>query len=331
VPRAAPPPAAPAVLARGDRDKRIEASEPTAAKEPTWIGVAASHGRHGVTAAWTRKRVFFSRDGGKSFAPVLDGNGRVDDVAIDSVGTLFVRRGTSLGVLTSDDHATWHPLPFANQTVALAAGKGVVAWLGWRDDASTGPKATLAVSRDDGGSWALLDPPALGDFRNELVIADDGTASLMVGEEADCGGGWQQRFVGTLDGAGKWTQATWPLDAPGTWSLGAGGWTYALGDCGDGNDGRLCGVAPDGKATVIAPVQRAAFASFAATTDGRATWATLDGKLAWLGDAVVMFPAKRTPKGLALQTIDADGRPVGIAGGTIVRFGTSGKWEKLFG
>jgi hypothetical protein len=65
-------------------------------------------------------------------------------------------------------------------------------------------------------------------------------------------------------------------------------------------------------------------------TDSRATWAVLDGKLAWLGDAVAMFPAKRTPKDLELRAIDADGRPIGVAGGTIVRFTTGGKWERLF-
>lgn len=304
----------------------VEAPAPRA----PWVGVAASRGASGVLAAWTASRVAVSRDDGKHYHYVLDGKGDVVAAAMDDAGTLFAIRGArALGVVTRSGETAWRTIPFAKTTSSLVAGAGVVAWVGERDVA-TPEGSRLAISRDDGATWTVAEnAPDLGDFANGLAIDPDGTLRLMSATESDCGGGWQSRWTG--DATGVWKEAGWPLDAPATWGIGDEGWTYAIGDCGDGVGGHLCAVDPAGNASAIAVTRGATFKSLHAVTNGRATWATVDGRLAWLSRGAAMFPAGAPPHGFALAAIDADGQPIGLAEGRAVRWTRDGHWRSLFG
>lgn len=310
--------------------KEIGLVEAPAPKAP-WIGVVASRGATGVLGAWTASRVVVSRDDGRHYHAVLDGKDDVTKVAIDDAGTLFAMRGTNaLGVVKRSGEATWRSIPFAKKTSALVAGAGIVAWIGERSS-ETPEGEVLAVSRDEGATWSVpAGAPALGDFANALVIDPDGTLRLMTSNESDCGGGWQARWIGDL-ATSAWKEADWPLDAPGNWGIGDEGWSYAVGNCGDGVESKLCAVDPAGNATSVAVARGTTFKSMHIVTSGRATWAMLDGKLAWLSRGAVMFPAGAVPKGFALVAVDAEGQPIGLAEGHATRWSRDGKWRAIFG
>jgi hypothetical protein len=152
----------------------------------------------------------------------------------------------------------------------------------------------------------------------------------MTSNESDCGGGWQSRWIGDVS-HNAWKEAEWTLDTPGTWGVGDEGWTYAVGDCGDGVQGKLCAIDPAGAASAIATTRNQTFKTLNAVTNGKATWAMIDGRLAWLSHGNVMFPSGATPKGFALVAIDEDGAPIGIADGHAMRWSRDGRWRSLFG
>ncbi len=304
-------------------------TEAPAPKAP-WIGVVASRGAGGVLGAWTASRVVVSRDDGRHYHTVLDGKDDVAKVAMDDAGTLFALRGANaLGIVKRNGESTWRAIPFAKKTSALVAGAGIVAWIGASSATTDGD--VLMVSRDEGATWSVpTGAPILGDFANDLVIEPDGTLRLMTSNEADCGGGFQERWIGDLT-TNTWKEATWPLDTPGRWGIGDEGWSYAVGNCGDGVESKLCAVDPAGNAIAVAVARGATFKGMHAVTNGRATWAMLDGKLAWLSRGTVMFPAGAAPKGFALLAVDAEGQPIGIAEGHATRWSRDGKWRAIFG
>jgi hypothetical protein len=273
------------------RPDEVQVREATAPRAP-WVGVAASRGASGVLAAWTRSRIAVSRDDGKHYHYVLDGKGDVAAAAMDDAGTLFAVRGAELGVVKRNGDHAWRAIPFAKKTSAFVAGDGAIAWIGERADAEG---ASLAISRDDGASWVTqATAPSLADFADARV-------------------------------------ATWPLEAPANWGVGDEGWSYEVGDCGDGASGRLCAIDPEGSPSPVATTRGTSFKTMRAVTNGHATWATLDGRLAWLSRGNVMFPAGAPPKGFELEAIDADGAPIGIANGHAVRWSRDGRWRSVFG
>ena len=117
----------------------------------------------------------------------------------------------------------------------------------------------------------------------------------------------------------------------GNWGIGDEGWSYAVGNCGDGVESKLCAVDPAGNASSVAVARGTTFKSMHTVTNGRATWAMLDGKLAWLSRGAVMFPAGAAPKGFTLVAVDAEGQPIGIAEGHATRWSRDGKWRAIFG
>jgi hypothetical protein len=289
--------------------------------------VAAARGRAFV-AAWRGSTVVLSKDGGKTFRRAADGQGHVTRAVFDDDGTLFVLRSArSLTVVGQEGEAREAELAFAHTTTELAAGAGTLAWIGTREgEANAQP--TLGLSRDGGKSWSF---PALdlGSFANQVSIDADGTMHLLLEDEADCGGGNQRLLVGNVLGR-AFREPGWPLDAPGAATIGDEGWSYALGSCkGVDDSGHLCAVDPQGEPMSVLPAAHDTFETLHAVTDGKQTWATLDGRLAWLSRAVVLFPAMHTPKGFVLDAVDAEGRPVGVARGRVVRFRRDGKWETL--
>jgi hypothetical protein len=294
----------------------------------------ASRGARGVVAAYSATTVALSTDGGESFRTVLASRAHVDAAALDAQGALFVVRSRKdLTVRTPDGKLTHHALAFARNTTSLVTGAGTLGWVGTRTVDGGGEAPAIALSKDDGATWTFATPPELGVVTPSLAIDDDGTLRVMVDVEADCGGGFQARYVGTADGA-TWREAAWPLDVPGAWAAGARGFDYAIGDCGDGSEGHLCAVDASGRVAFVTPVEAATFKDLhtvpGASADGGATWATIEGTLARLDGATVTFPASSTPRGFVLTGTDGDGRPIGAAHGEALRFDRDGKWHRLF-
>lgn len=297
-----------------------------------WLGVAASPAQTYVMAAWTKTDVLLSADGGETSRSVLSGAGSVETVSIDERGDVVaVRRhrgARELGVRDVGGATHWRVIPHATKTLALAAVGGAVTWHGVVKTSDGAPEEAIAISRDEGATWVFPAGATLGSFANHVQVDRDGTVRLMAASEADCGGGYQARFVGNVAG-GEWQQVDWPLDTPTGFGLGAQGWAYGIGDCGDSTDGqRLCGAGPAGGAVVVQPAVH--LASLDVVTDGRATWATIDGKLANLREGTVRFPARTSPRGLRLTGVDAQGQPVGVASGAAVRWTRAGAWQPLF-
>jgi hypothetical protein len=297
-----------------------------------WLGVVASPAKMSVMAAWTKTEVLLSTDGGETSRSVLPGAGDIEAVSIDERGDVVAvrrhRRARELGVRDVGGATRWRIIPRATKTLALAAVGGAVTWHGVVRSSDGSPEEAIAISRDEGATWAFPAGATLGSFANHVQVDRDGTVRLMAASEADCGGGYQARFVGNVTG-GEWTQVDWPLDTPTGFGLGAEGWAYGIGDCGNSADGqRLCAAGPDGEAVVVQPIVR--LASLDVVTDGRATWATIDGKLANLHEGAVRFPARTSPRRLRLTGMDAQGQPVGVAGGAAVRWTRAGVWQTLF-
>lgn len=311
-----------------------EAPSPTSPVAPPrhWLGVVASSNFANVMAAWTKTEVLLSADGGKTSRAVLPGHGEVDTVAIDERDqVLVVRRrpgARDLGVRDVHGATLWRVIPHATKTLELSATGGAVTWHGVIKTDDGGRKEAIAISRDDGATWVFPAGVDLGTFANRVHVDPDGTVRVMAATEADCGGGYQARFVGNVAG-GEWNQVAWPLDTPTGFGLGAAGWAYGIGDCGDDSNGeRLCAAGPDGEAVVVQPAMR--LSNLDVVTDGHATWATVDGRLASLREGTARFPAKTSPRGLHLTGTDAEGQPLGVAGGAALRWTRAGAWQTLF-
>ena len=302
---------------------------PTPKPERHWLGVAPSPRSADVLAAWTSTEVLLSSDGGKTFRSILTGHGQVEKVAIDARGVVFaVRHHDELGVRSTDGITRWRSIPHATKTLELAVAAGAVTWHGVVST-KEGPKETLAISRDDGDTWTFPDVPPLGNAGNHVSVEKNGAIALMIASEADCGGGYQARFVGNVAG-GEWKHVDWPLDTPAAFGVGASGWSYGVGVCGDGavDPQRLCGAGADGSAVLVLPETHAR--KLDVVTDGSATWATIDGRIASLDKGTVRFPAKVTPRGFHLTGIDAEGQPIGVAGGVAVKLTRTGSWQGIF-
>jgi hypothetical protein len=293
-----------------------------------WTGVAAARGRP-LLATWSTSTVLLSRDGGRHFEQVLAGKGHVGHAAFGDDGTLFAVRGQgTLHVRTADGHETMRPLSFARATKEFAAGAGALAWIGTRADRGADALPSLAVSNDAGRTWTFPDV-SLGSFENHVSIDEDGTLRVFAANEEECGGGYQTRFVGSVHG-GDFKEPGWPLDTPGNAFNGADGWSYAVGECGEPDNAlHLCVVDPEGSAARAEPVAAQTFVTLHAVSNGNDVWGTLDGQLAWFSQRAVIFPAQHTPKGLTVGAIDAEGRPLGIVHGRVLRFTRDSKWETL--
>jgi hypothetical protein len=299
-----------------------------------WLGVAASPTDSARIAAWTTDAIVLSADGGRSFRTVLEGEGDVDTVALDDRGAVMaVRAHHELGVLAPDapdaTRASWRTIPLATKTLALFPAAGVLTWHGvLRTDGEL--IEALAFSRDGGATWDFPMEPALGNFANEVSVEQDGTVRVMGDNEADCGGGYQVLYEGRVTG-GPWKRVDWSMDTPSGFGVGASGWAYGIGACGTGTNidpERLCAQGPSGVAAPVEPVLHAR--DLALVTRGGHTWATVDGRLASLDEGRVTFPAQTTPRGLRLSGVDGQGRPVGVARGTVLRWSPEGRWETLF-
>jgi hypothetical protein len=137
-------------------------------------------------AAWNDTHVFVTKDGGRTFARVLDGPGTVTDVAFDCRGDVLVLRDRALGIHADTDRwvkldwirAGEHNGPIAN----LVGGGPDTIVLGASED----NQARLAISSDLGTTWTYRDLTPYYDERRSSGRQDpDGTIRVATAF-ADC-------------------------------------------------------------------------------------------------------------------------------------------------
>lgn len=194
-----PPPPRHAVVAMVTRPAKPVVTKPVPPLVPRvtlprrgFVGVAESRdGR--VAAAWTRSRLYVTRDRGRSFTRALDHRGAIAGALVDDRGTVFVLRPPrALGVLHSDDTETWRTMPFAVRAqtdeappVAAASNGARVAWAvvnigsGYAE-----PDSRMALTDDDGETWRVIPLPETTD-RGIVDVNPDGSLRVLLWE-SDC-------------------------------------------------------------------------------------------------------------------------------------------------
>jgi hypothetical protein len=109
------------------------------------------------------------------------------------------------------------------------------------------------------------------------------------GCEAGCGGGYQFRYSLTLPES-TWREVDWTIDSPVDRYVGASGWAYGFGSCGDlerGDGDQLCGLTHE-RAVAIVPASTFAGESYLRLRAG-ASNAQLD--VLAIGDDLVVVQA----------------------------------------
>jgi hypothetical protein len=116
-----------------------------------------------LLAAWNDDHAFVSRDGGKTFAHVLDAPGPLVDVGFDSAGNVLAIRGAMVGILDADGER-WRTIPGISPgtrrnaeavpiTVAprlIDGGPDIVVVAAGPDEQSY---SWLVASSDGGATW----------------------------------------------------------------------------------------------------------------------------------------------------------------------------------
>ncbi len=114
-----------------------------------------AHRNAALVAAWNDRHAFVSRDGGKTFARVLDAPGVLVDVGFDRAGDVIALRGVTVGVLARRaEH--WRQIP------QLAAGEP-----GEPDARDATPTPRLI----DGGADIVVVGSTHGDHYHSWVVA----------------------------------------------------------------------------------------------------------------------------------------------------------------
>jgi hypothetical protein len=155
-PAPVPPPVPVAVARREPVASTCPAPVKTAPRaNPKQFPEGVEHASAAITdarwlAAWDDQHVFVSRDGGGTFARVLDGPGRVEDVTFDCFGNALVLRGHQLGVF--GDRESWHDVPVVaprEQADIENDGHGVLI--------GGGPEVIVVGSREgnEGAAWLV--------------------------------------------------------------------------------------------------------------------------------------------------------------------------------
>lgn len=307
-----------------------------------WRGITAASGTPAL-AAWNDEAVMWSGDDGHTWARHTLPAGQSVSFAAAEDGWIHL--------LLAGDHGAWWSFSTAGTrtvrrapldpatTEAVAAGPAHVAILGLRP--ARGPTAgevakepALLVSGDHGGTWKDVPAPWLGNAGNELRVEAGSAIIHMGGQEAPCGGGYQQRARLT-PGAAEWTSLAWPLDTPLRFWLGAAGWAYASGACRDDAPPlaagriRLCAIGSGEGDEVLSGPELDESARVEIASNGRVTYAIVGRDLFLVKGAAFRRVALDVPASLEVGAgVDAGGRLVGIAAGRLVRWSAAG-WEVL--
>lgn len=299
-PRAAPPAAAPAQPMTATLEQEQDASfvpddnspEPDDDDAQRVVGVAASTAAD-VVVVWSRRSIC-TLDGSKR---LLDGNGDVTAVAVGPDGTVFaVRAAGALGVFRPGAEAEWRPGPISERTVELQSPRP--GWVAVVEHAPETLHAFVALTRDRGETWAV-ERISGEEVESPIVhVGADGELDVLL-QIPDCMSSDLARYQGRI-GSHRWRQVEIENKPP--WSEGFG---------------------HDGTAYTMA------------TVAGRAqTYTILDGdeeqpRLAMLQGGRQIVVDRKVPKDLELETVDRQGRPLGLANGRVWRWSRAGRWERV--
>ena len=193
-------------------------------------------------------------------------------------------------------------------------------WLVVYDDLAGGSSAAAAASRDGGKTWRAVDLPHCGNAGCQLALLADGRLDFMTGSEAGCGGGYQTRSVGHVDGR-DWVESGWDSDSPYGWFLNAG---WVIGIC-DTDSGEIACALDHDKTKIL----------FTAPDSGRFTKGQAITKTrAVVGQTVFRLSGGTAPKKLArlpaeAELVGADPRVLIRSGKTVQRL-TGTRWKTLF-
>jgi hypothetical protein len=290
-----------------------------------WRGVAVSSGLHPIVAVWSPSRLFVSRDDGKAFHQVLGGPGEIGGAAIDAYGRLFmVRDRQRLGVQGLDLDTEWRSLPFAGETLQVAAGGVWLGWLALADDSRSDAQVVLALTADGGATWRTQ---SIADHATGALmrIEDDGTIHLLLVRE-DAVDPTMRRLRGHVDGR-PMQEVPWPSSYAEAWGLGHGGFAYAIAsECAsEGND--ICAMEVHGD---LASTRIATAWSLQMGSNGATTLAASGPDLLRFDGRVATVVDRGAPAEITALAVDGLGRGVAIAGQHLVRWSPRHGWRVLF-
>lgn len=187
---------------------------------PVMTGVYASPTNADWIVTWNDASIYFSSDGARSFRMVLEGPGRVHDVAIDCFGHVIAARGTQIGVL-DNARETWRDVlgiemtervyrgdyPAEPPDVWIVGGGPDVVVVGFIAPYSDW-KTRVAISHDLARSWSYNDLDAEGFEGTHFagIQRADGAIDLEL-EIQDCGGAWMETYR-IADGTSKQVESS---------------------------------------------------------------------------------------------------------------------------
>lgn len=229
--------------------------EPTSHDEPRLV---AGHPAHLRFAVSDTRRLWIGEDNTLHELERAVDTSRITDMVMDAEGVLWLLTANNeLRVVRDEGIELAAPLPVEGAT-SIHAGAGHIVVLGGLPKSTELPPAeslgdseyaaldeyaVMAVS-PDGEHWSLRRRPEDDSEFDDLAISPDGSLMLMDGQEAECGGGYQERWRGHLSEP-TWTSLSWPLDDTYGRVAATGGWSYAhgYGNCDDEGEGEmLCAV-----------------------------------------------------------------------------------------
>lgn len=210
VPVPTPTPQPPAAEPRACPAPNHAARSVTPPDLPAVDGVYASPTNADWIVAWNEASIYASIDGGRSFAEVLLGSGRVHSVALDCFGNVIAARGTRIGV-REHGRESWHDLPgieLAEREYAgypsdppgvwIVGGGPDLVVVGFASPYSDW-KSRAAISHDRGRSWSYRDLGAEGFEGTHLAGRQLASGRIELELEiVDCSSEWMETF--TIDG-----------------------------------------------------------------------------------------------------------------------------------
>jgi len=292
---------------------------------PRWVGVAASPVSPSRLGVWSERVVSVSEDHGRTWSR-LSGTGRVHAVAMAGDGTVWVARGSTLTVHLPDGTVRRVSRTGVGKTLALAVGRGVVAWAVEARDGL----AELLVSRDGGLAFEPVEGASPGNYENRLLVLGDGTVLFYAHTELSCGGGSEQVFrvpAGTLATVDAFPHAPptylWGLD------LGAGGALLAVEEEIALHRGFLTITAPGSQTGRRVTEFTGGVWRYSAAIEGDRTLVALDRRLLEVSTRAERELDSAVPEGFELRALDAASRPLGLLGGRLVRRDPDAVWRIL--
>ncbi|PRP94023.1 hypothetical protein [Enhygromyxa salina] len=233
------------------------------------VRFAAGHPAHTRFAVSDGRRLWVGQDSAARELSRDDDTAHIKDMVMDAKGTLWLLMSTNALAKVNDhdgiEPAT--PLPVEHAS-SIHAGAGQIVVLGHLPEGTPPPPeheplddpdelgldehAVMIVS-PTGRDWTVRRRPMnLSEF-DDLAIGPDGSLTLMDGEEAGCGGGYQMRWRGHVTER-AWSVLPWPHDDGHSRVAATEGWSYGFQTCDEGQPEGLCAVDPAGRGVFVLDV-----------------------------------------------------------------------------